>query len=189
MLSGNASPALSAARAHIIPSVLVSNFQPMPPVSRAWQVLQQVMDPEVPVISVVDLGMVRSMDIRDGYLHVVVTPTYSGCPATETIEYDIKTALEEAGFIPLKLERRLSPAWTTDWITPSGREHLRAYGIAPPVGSASKRSLIGGKTSAIHCPQCNSANTEMLSEFGSTACKALYRCMDCLEPFDYFKCI
>jgi len=188
MLSGNAAPALPSARTHAIPSVLVADFQPMPSISHAWQVLQNVMDPEVPVISVVDLGMVRSMEFRNGYLHVVVTPTYSGCPATDTIEYDIKTALEHAGFIPLQLERRLSPAWTTDWITPQGREHLRAYGIAPPVGSASKRSL-RGETTAIHCPQCNSANTERLSEFGSTACKALYRCKDCLEPFDYFKCI
>jgi len=188
MLSGNATPALSSMRRYKIPSVLVNHTQPMPPVSRAWQVLQQVMDPEVPVISVVDLGMVRAIEMREGQLHVVVTPTYSGCPATDTIEYEIKTALEEAGFIPLKLERRLSPAWTTDWMTPSGREHLRAYGIAPPVGSTNKRHLLG-EPAAIHCPQCNSVNTEMLSEFGSTACKALYRCMDCLEPFDYFKCI
>ncbi|WAG76787.1 phenylacetate-CoA oxygenase subunit PaaJ [Metapseudomonas furukawaii] len=154
---------------------------------RAWHVLDAVMDPEVPVVSVVDLGIVRAVDGRDGELHVVVTPTYSGCPATEVIERDIEQALLQAGFVP-RLERRLTPAWTTDWISAEGRERLRAYGIAPPVGSASKRSLLG-ETLEIRCPQCGSAHTERLSEFGSTACKALHRCKDCLEPFDYFKCI
>lgn len=155
--------------------------------SQAWSVLGQVMDPEVPVVSVVDLGIVRGLDWRDGHLHVVVTPTYSGCPATEVIERDIKQALLQAGFVP-RLERRLTPAWTTDWISAEGRERLRAYGIAPPQGSASKRSLLG-EAPEIRCPQCGSAHTEQLSEFGSTACKALHRCRDCLEPFDYFKCI
>jgi len=188
MQSGSHSPALHMPRAAGIPAVLIHVAPPQPSIPHAWQILQQVMDPEVPVVSVVDLGMVRAIDWRDGYLHVVVTPTYSGCPATDTIEYDIKTALEDAGFVEPQLERRLSPAWTTDWITPIGRERLRAYGIAPPVGSASKRSLMG-ENIAVHCPQCNSANTKIVSEFGSTACKALYRCLDCLEPFDYFKCI
>jgi len=157
---------------------------------RAWEVLEQIMDPEVPVVSVVDLGMVRELSWRNGYLHVVLTPTYSGCPATDTIERDIKTALEQAGFITPQLEQRLSPAWTTDWISTSGRERLRAYGIAPPIGSASKLSLITGeKNLAVPCPLCGSTHTQRISEFGSTACKALYRCLDCLEPFDYFKCI
>ena len=156
--------------------------------ARAWAVLEQVMDPEVPVVSVVDLGIVRDLDWQAGHLHVVVTPTYSGCPATEVIEDDIRQALEQAGFAAPCLERRLTPAWNTDWITAQGRERLRAYGIAPPVGSSSKRSLLGDGPQ-VACPVCGSAHTELLSQFGSTACKALYRCRECLEPFDYFKCI
>lgn len=156
--------------------------------SHAWNVLGAVMDPEVPVVSVVDLGIVRGLDWRDGHLHVVVTPTYSGCPATEVIEQDIQHALEHAGFAAPRLERRLNPAWTTDWISDEGRQALRDYGIAPPAGSTSKRSLLG-ETPEVRCPQCGSLHTELLSEFGSTACKALYRCVDCREPFDYFKCI
>ena len=156
--------------------------------ARAWAVLGQVMDPEVPVVSVVDLGIVRDVDWRAGHLHLVVTPTYSGCPATEVIEGDIRQALEQAGFTAPDLERRLTPAWSTDWISELGRERLRAYGIAPPQGSASKRSLLGEATQ-VCCPTCGSAHTELLSQFGSTACKALYRCRECLEPFDYFKCI
>ncbi|WP_260956037.1 1,2-phenylacetyl-CoA epoxidase subunit PaaD [Pseudomonas citri] len=154
----------------------------------AWATLAHVMDPEVPVVSVVDLGIVRALDWHAGHLHVVVTPTYSGCPATEVIENDIRAALELAGFRAPHLERKLTPAWTTDWISDSGRERLRAYGIAPPHGSTSKRSLLG-ESPLIVCPQCGSTHTEVLSEFGSTACKALYRCCDCREPFDYFKCI
>lgn len=157
-------------------------------IPRAWEVLSRVMDPEVPVVSVVDLGIVRSVDWQDGHLHLVITPTYSGCPATEVIEQDINQALDEAGFQAPLLETRLAPAWSTDWISNEGRERLRAYGIAPPVGSANKRSLLGDKPE-IACPICGSEHTERLSEFGSTACKALYRCRECLEPFDYFKCI
>ncbi|MCL6687460.1 ring-1,2-phenylacetyl-CoA epoxidase subunit PaaD [Pseudomonas citronellolis] len=156
--------------------------------SHAWNVLGQVMDPEVPVVSVVDLGIVRGLDWHGGHLHVVVTPTYSGCPATEVIEQDIQHALEHAGFAAPQLERRLDPAWTTDWISDAGRQALREYGIAPPAGSTSKRSLLG-ETPEVRCPQCGSLHTEQLSQFGSTACKALYRCVDCREPFDYFKCI
>ncbi len=156
--------------------------------ARAWCVLAEVMDPEVPVVSVVDLGIVRDLDWQAGHLHVVVTPTYSGCPATEVIEHDIAQALEQAGFAAPQLERRLNPAWTTDWISAAGRQRLREYGIAPPEGSHSKRSLLG-EAPQVCCPQCGSAHTELLSQFGSTACKALYRCRECLEPFDYFKCI
>lgn len=157
-------------------------------IDRAWDVLNRVMDPEVPVVSVVDLGIVRSVDWQDGHLHLVITPTYSGCPATEVIKHDINQALSEAGFCSPLLETRLAPAWNTDWISEEGRGRLREYGIAPPVGSASKRSLLGDLPS-VACPVCGSEHTERLSEFGSTACKALYRCRDCLEPFDYFKCI
>lgn len=155
---------------------------------RAWAVLEQVMDPEVPVVSVVDLGIVRDLHWQGGHLHLVVTPTYSGCPATDVIEGDIRQALEQAGFIEPHLERRLIPAWNTDWVTEQGRERLRAYGIAPPVGSSSKRSLLAEEPEVL-CPICGSDHTELLSQFGSTACKALYRCRACLEPFDYFKCI
>ena len=154
----------------------------------AWATLAQVMDPEVPVVSVVDLGIVRDLDWQAGHLHVVVTPTYSGCPATEVIESDIRDALELAGFRAPQLERKLTPAWTTDWITDIGRERLRAYGIAPPDGSTSKRSLLG-ESPVIVCPQCGCAHTVVLSLFGSTACMALYRCVDWRVPFDYFKCI
>lgn len=154
----------------------------------AWRVLGAVMDPEVPVVSVVDLGIVRDLDWQQGHLHVVVTPTYSGCPATEVIEQDIQQALETAGFAAPRLERRLDPAWTTDWITATGRQALSTYGIAPPAPGGSKRSLLG-EAPEVSCPQCGSHHTERLSEFGSTACKALYRCLECREPFDYFKCI
>lgn len=155
---------------------------------RAWQVLAQVMDPEVPAVSVVDLGIIREVSWGDGHLRVAVTPTYSGCPATELIESEIARALERAGFRAPRLERRLAPAWTTDWISAQGRERLRAFGIAPPAGSTSKRSLLGEKDE-VCCPHCGSHDTEVVSQFGSTACKALYRCRACLEPFDYFKCI
>ncbi|WP_431025962.1 1,2-phenylacetyl-CoA epoxidase subunit PaaD [Halomonas sp. H5] len=151
-------------------------------------VLQEVLDPEVPAVSVVELGIVREVRWVEGRLSVAVTPTYSGCPATEVIEAAIHRALVTAGYADPHIERRLSPAWTTDWITEEGRDKLRAYGIAPPVGSASKRSLLGPEPQ-VPCPQCGSLETERVSEFGSTACKALYRCLSCLEPFDYFKCL
>ncbi len=157
-------------------------------IERAWSVLADVMDPEVPVINVVDLGIVRDVRWSAGHLQVIVTPTYSGCPATEFIETLIEEALTTAGFHQSVLKQQLDPAWTTDWITATGRENLRAYGVAPPVGSANKLSLLAAAPE-IACPQCGSVHTERVSEFGSTACKALYRCLDCLEPFDYFKCI
>ncbi|MCB5160394.1 1,2-phenylacetyl-CoA epoxidase subunit PaaD [Marinomonas algarum] len=154
----------------------------------ARQVLADVMDPEVPAVSVVDLGIVRDIGWQDGHIRVLITPTYSGCPATEAIEEAIRDALIAAGFVQAEVIQRLDPAWTTDWITDEGREKLRAYGISPPSGSASKRSLTS-EPPVVLCPICNSDHTERVSEFGSTACKALYRCCDCLEPFDYFKCI
>ena len=141
---------------------------------RIRAVLEEVPDPEVPAVSVVDLGIVRAVD--EG--RVVITPTYTGCPATEVIERDIRAALDAAGFRHVRIETALSPAWTTDWITPRGREKLRAYGIAPPVP----------RGAAVACPQCGSADTEEISRFGSTACKALWRCRACAEPFDLFKC-
>lgn len=154
---------------------------------RAWQAAASVPDPEIPCLSVADLGILRSVEIADGVAIARLTTTYSGCPAVLAIELAVEAALRDAGFEP-RIERVMSPAWTTDWITEEGREKLRAYGIAPPVkASNSVRSLFGDVTVA--CPKCGSSQTSRLSEFGSTACKALYRCDDCLEPFDYFKCI
>jgi ring-1,2-phenylacetyl-CoA epoxidase subunit PaaD len=155
---------------------------------RAWAAAAAVLDPEVPAVTVAELGILRAVDIDDqGRAVAQVTPTYSGCPAVLAIELAIEAALRQAGFDPV-IERVLAPAWTTDWITEAGREKLRAYGIAPPVvGSSSKRALFGEITVA--CPRCASTQTSKLSEFGSTACKAQYRCNACHEPFDYFKCI
>jgi ring-1,2-phenylacetyl-CoA epoxidase subunit PaaD len=140
-----------------------------------WEVLRNVPDPEIPAISIVDLGIVREANDE----RVVLTPTYTGCPATHVIETMVRAALDEAGFGRTRIETTLSPPWTTDWITPEGREKLLAYGIAPPVPAG---------TRAVHCPQCNSADTEEISRFGSTPCKALWRCRACAEPFDLFKC-
>ena len=155
---------------------------------RAWAAAAAVLDPEVPAVTVAELGILRAVDIDDqGRAVAQVTPTYSGCPAVLAIELAIEAALRQAGFDPV-IERVLAPAWTTDWITEVGQEKLRAYGIAPPVvGSSSKRALFGEITVA--CPRCASTQTSKLSEFGSTACKAQYRCNVCHEPFDYFKCI
>jgi ring-1,2-phenylacetyl-CoA epoxidase subunit PaaD len=159
-----------------------------PSLQRVWEVLDTVLDPEVPVVSVVELGIIRALEWQQQRLLVTLTPTYSGCPATAFIEEEILQALHQAGIPDVQLKQQLAPAWTTDWISESGRTKLRDYGIAPPVGSASKRSLLGDDP-VVACPQCGSEHTERVSEFGSTACKALYRCTDCLEPFDYFKCI
>lgn len=154
---------------------------------RAWEAAAAVPDPEVPCVTVADLGILRDVRLEDGVAIAKVTPTYSGCPATLAIELAIETALLEAGY-QARIERVLSPAWTTDWISEAGREKLRAYGIAPPEEkTGSKLALFGEAT--VHCPRCNSTDTEKLSEFGSTACKAQYRCKSCAEPFDYFKCI
>ncbi len=153
-----------------------------------WAILEEVTDPEIPVLTVVDLGVIREVHTQPtGQVEIIITPTYSGCPAMHTIEVNILAALQEHGYDQVQITTVLSPAWTTDWLSDAGREKLRAYGIAPPVGSASKRALFGEEP-LVACPLCNSTNTEMLSQFGSTACKSLYRCKDCLEPFDYFKC-
>jgi ring-1,2-phenylacetyl-CoA epoxidase subunit PaaD len=158
--------------------------------ARAWAAVRDVEDPEIPVISVVDLGIVRELDVRaDGSVHVGIAPTYSGCPATHVIKRSIVAALQAAGFGHVVAFDVLSPPWTSDWLTAAGREALRAYGIAPPATPvASPRALLGA-AAPVHCPRCNSAATERVSEFGSTPCKALYRCTACLEPFDYFKCL
>lgn len=168
-----------------------------PSLDEVWHWLAEVPDPEIPVISLTDLGIIRDVAWRDDTLVVTVTPTYSGCPATTIINLDIETALADKGLSKVKLERQLSPAWTTDWISAEGREKLKAYGIAPPIdgtaadGILMKRvdRLSGRSNLTIACPRCGSTNTEKISQFGSTPCKASYRCTDCLEPFDYFKCI
>lgn len=168
-----------------------------PDLSQVWQWLAEVPDPEIPVISLVDLGIIRDVAWDGDTLVVTVTPTYSGCPATTIINLDIETALRGRGIERLRLERRLSPPWTTDWLSDEGREKLRAYGIAPPIeGTAADgrivgriAALTGGSNLTVACPRCGSGRTERLSQAGSTPCKASWRCRDCLEPFDYFKCI
>jgi len=155
--------------------------------SRAYRAAAAVPDPEIPAVTVADLGILRSVTVTGRVATAEVTPTYSGCPAVLAIELAIEAALLDAGFEP-QIKRVLSPAWTTDWITDEGRKKLRASGIAPPAqASNSIRTLFGDV--AVACPKCGAEDTEKLSEFGSTACKALYRCCVCAEPFDYFKCI
>ncbi len=166
-------------------------------IDAAWAVLAGVPDPEVPAVSLCDLGIVR--DVRHaegGGLHVVLTPTYSGCPATEVIAASVADALLAAGLGPVRVEHRLAPAWTTDWISADGRRKLREYGIAPPSGLAAAGGsgaadgaavAIRIRPRAVECPRCGSLQTERLSAFGSTACKALHRCLDCREPFEHFK--
>lgn len=148
-------------------------------------VLETVLDPEVPVVSVVDLGIVRGL--RADPPAVILTPTYTGCPATVVIELAVRVALDGAGFGDLPIRTELSPPWTTDWITDRGRQQLKDYGIAPPPKGAAARSLRGPEL--VECPRCESVNTQEVSRFGSTPCKALWRCLDCLEPFDRFKCL
>jgi len=153
---------------------------------RAWNAAAGVVDPEIPVLTIADLGVLRDVSVADGRVEVAITPTYSGCPAMNMIAVEIELALELAGFPNPKVRTVLSPAWTTDWMSEEGRRKLREYGIAPPLAAGSRRALFGVQT--VQCPQCGSAETELLSEFGSTACKALWRCKSCREPFDYFKC-
>jgi len=138
-----------------------------------WDVLAEVPDPEIPAVSVVELGIVRDVSAE----RVVITPTYSGCPATLAIEQSIRAALDAAGYRQVRIDTAIAPPWTTEWITPQGRDKLRRYGIAPPEPSGE-----------VHCPQCGSLSVEEVSRFGSTPCKSQYRCRDCLEPFDRFKC-
>ena len=158
-------------------------------VANAWAVLEQVLDPEVPVLSVVELGIVRDVAIEGAVVTVTVTPTYSGCPATEMIRDSIVAALQAAGAEQVTVRMQLAPAWTTDWIAPPAAEKLRRYGIAPPhlAGAPLGAQPLRFHPRNLHCPRCDSTHTEQLSAFGSTACKALYRCLDCREPFDYFK--
>jgi ring-1,2-phenylacetyl-CoA epoxidase subunit PaaD len=152
------------------------------------ELISAVEDPEIPVLTIADLGILRSIEeMENGKVVVTITPTYSGCPAMQAIEVAVKATLQDAGITDFEVKTVLSPAWTTDWLTQAGREKLLEYGIAPPVGSATKRSLMGDAP-LVACPQCKSMHTRVISDFGSTSCKALWKCLDCLEPFDYFKC-
>jgi ring-1,2-phenylacetyl-CoA epoxidase subunit PaaD len=168
-------------------------------IKRIWEILETVCDPEVPVLSIIDLGIVRAITaitppselapISQGGWGVLVTPTYTGCPAIDVMKINIRMALLQEGFTDITITETLSPAWTTDWISERGKQKLKAYGIAPP----QYRQAIASPDSfpeeeIITCPLCNSSNTRLVSQFGSTACKALYQCNNCQEPFDYFKC-
>lgn len=156
--------------------------------TNVWEILESVSDPEIPVLSIVDLGVVREVIALEDKVLVHITPTYSGCPAMNMIEMEIRAALLEKG-INNDVKLVLSPAWTTDWMSEKGKQKLKAYGIAPPQDEDISIDTLFGKPDQIECPHCNSKKTELISQFGSTACKALYRCKDCLEPFDYFKCL
>ena len=154
-----------------------------------WKILEMVTDPEIPVLSILDLGIVRGVNVSDGgALEVVITPTYSGCPALDAIAFDIRLKLLEHGYRNVQLRQQLSPAWTTDWMTERGKQKLKAYGIAPPNPKQQfcKTELFAEE--AVQCPRCNSYHTELISRFGSTACKSLHRCLSCGEAFDHFKC-
>jgi len=164
---------------------LVTNIEEQ----KIWQILEMVNDPEVPVLSVLDLGIVRSVKVNDDKIDITITPTYSGCPAMDMIRFDIRLKLLEYGYKNITITSVLSPAWTTNWMTVVGKEKLKAYGIAPPNPTQIVcDTKLFAESEAIQCPLCNSYHTKLISQFGSTPCKALYQCGECREPFDYFKC-
>ena len=154
-----------------------------------WEYLKMVEDPEIPILNVIEMGIVRDLkwDEDKKKWHVIITPTYSGCPAMKTIEEEIQKLFQEND-IEVEIESTLSPAWTTDWISENGKNKLREYGIAPPENEVDK-SVLFAEATVVPCPLCKSKNTKMVSLFGSTACKAHYQCNECLEPIDYFKCL
>jgi ring-1,2-phenylacetyl-CoA epoxidase subunit PaaD len=151
-------------------------------IERIWKLLEGIPDPELPVLSIVDLGIVRNVQVINDEIYIAVTPTYSGCPATEMINMNIRLGLLQQGYQNVKINTKLSPAWTTNWMNEKAKQKLKNYGIAPPVEKKTRDVI------EIKCSQCQSLNTKLISQFGSTACKALYQCNDCKEPFDYFKC-
>ena len=155
---------------------------------RIYEILENVSDPEVPVLSVLDLGIVRDVRVSDSTVEIIITPTYSGCPAMNVIATNITLEMMVYNIENVRITTVLSPAWTTDWMTESGKEKLKNYGIAPPQTRARLDKMLFEDTPSVPCPLCNSTDTEQISEFGSTACKSLFRCLDCREPFDYFKC-
>jgi len=190
---------------HTIPNIIDTTSEEEAAKKKIWDILNTVYDPEIPVLSVVDLGIVRnvlispSLPIAIGMdkglgVEVFITPTYSGCPAMDVISINIKIALLQNDFKNVKITQQLSPAWTTDWMSEQGKQNLKAYGIAAPItrsdGTQSDRlkKILFEDKIKVQCPRCNSGNTKILSQFGSTACKALYQCNECKEPFDYFKC-
>ncbi len=157
---------------------------------QVWEFLSEIPDPEIPVITITELGVVREVELLDSKAIITITPTYTGCPAMKLFEDEIVKTLSEKGFAEVEMKMIYSPAWTTAWMSDEAREKLRIYGIAPPVkGTEDKGVLFESGSKTVRCPRCKSGNTELKSQFGSTACKALYQCKDCLEPFDYFKCI
>ncbi|MBK7309242.1 MAG: phenylacetate-CoA oxygenase subunit PaaJ [Sphingobacteriaceae bacterium] len=157
---------------------------------RILNILSDIPDPEIPVISIVELGVIRdAKDLGNDSIEVIITPTYSGCPAMKQMEDDVVSKLKQNGFKTVNVKMVYSPAWTTDWLSQEAKLKLQKYGIAPPEESTTDKSFITGKHKAVTCPRCKSKNTLLVSQFGSTACKALYKCSDCLETFDYFKCI
>jgi len=153
-----------------------------------FPILKSVPDPEIPVLSIIDLGVVRHADLKDNKAEVKITPTYSGCPAMDVIGDDIRKALRDSGYEP-EVQLILAPAWTTDWMTEEGKQALKEYGIAPPMDATSDKKALLGEEQVIPCPQCESTNTKLVSQFASTACKAMFKCQDCEETFDYFKCL
>jgi ring-1,2-phenylacetyl-CoA epoxidase subunit PaaD len=153
-----------------------------------YMILDAVSDPEIPVLSIVQMGVVRKATLEDGIAQIEITPTYSGCPAMDVIGEDVRKALAESGY-ESEVKLVLSPPWTTDWLTEQARAALFEYGIAPPLQAEADKAVLSGQERLVVCPQCKSRNTKMISPFGSTACKALFQCLDCLEPFDYFKCL
>lgn len=159
------------------------------PRQKAWDIAATVVDPEIPVLSIADLGILRDVAVAGDHVKVTITPTYSGCPAMDAIRDDVKTAFAKEGYQDVEVDLVLSPAWTTDWMTEQGKQKLQEYGIAPPTGKSHAARHAGPirLTMAVKCPQCASLNTKELTRFGSTSCKALYVCQDCKEPFDYFK--
>jgi len=167
---------------------------------KIWKILEEVKDPEVPVLSIIDLGIVRAVQVTSPLslasgetgkgpgVRLTITPTYSGCPAMDVIQMDIRLKLLEKGYKNISIQQSLSPAWSTDWMTEEGKRKLKEFGIAPPNYKQQFCSVEMFQHEAVQCPRCNTFHTEVISQFGSTACKALYRCLDCREPFDYFKC-
>lgn len=154
-----------------------------------YSLLNEIPDPEIPVISIVELGVIREIKAEGENIEVKITPTYSGCPAMQQMEDDVKKKLKENGFKNIVIHTVYTPAWTTDWLSAEARKKLQDYGIAPPEESTTDKSFLTNRPKHITCPRCKSKNSVMVSQFGSTACKALYKCNDCLEAFDYFKCI
>ncbi len=156
--------------------------------TQLWELIKEVPDPEIPVLTLFDLGIVREIEMVDDHVEVTITPTYTGCPAMKTFEDDIKAKLNDNGYHLVTVKTVLSPAWSTDWMTEEGKDKLMKYGISPAQGSADKSDLTEVAKN-VQCPLCSATNTRMISQFGSTPCKSLYQCEECKEPFDYFKCI